>query len=327
MVSRSYRPSLNMLENRVQPGSMLSSGLDMSMLGSSLLANSLLSPALTDSSLLAQKAISQVSSSQSTPAVDLGTLTTGAQPLALNLDSPVSQGTAGLNLVPPQGATLASPGSIGVHQLGGNGQHPLIPGDTLWYSGDFDGVNGLANEENTLVTDARTYDNFTISDPNGWDVDTLFSHNLMSFYNRPADGANWEIRTGVSSGNGGTLVGHDTGVPDTQTFTTGEGFGFIEFETAVPVAVHLDPGTYWLNVVPVGHGTGRSFNSTTSGLNGIGSALDHKSFWDSTTFGQNFAPAAGALGLSQADFSVGVGGVVTGAVGGHGGHHIDGQPL
>ena len=34
--------------------------------------------------------------------------------------------------------------------------------------------------------------------------------------------------------------------------------------------MNLAPGTYWLNFVPIGNGTGRSLNTTTSGTNCVG---------------------------------------------------------
>jgi hypothetical protein len=47
---------------------------------------------------------------------------------------------------------------------------------------------------------------------------------------------------------------------------------------------------YWLNVTPVGNGTGRSFNSTTSGANCVGTPCgnDQNAFFNSTSFGAYF---------------------------------------
>jgi hypothetical protein len=59
---------------------------------------------------------------------------------------------------------------------------------------------------------------------------------------------------------------------------------------------------YWLNVTPVGNGTGRSFNSTTSGTNCVGTPCgnDGNSFFNSTYMGVYFE------GPSSTDFSNGV---------------------
>ena len=36
------------------------------------------------------------------------------------------------------------------------------PSGILWYNGDLNNINGLANEVNTAVTDAHVYDNFVV---------------------------------------------------------------------------------------------------------------------------------------------------------------------
>src|SRR5713101_7639316 len=78
------------------------------------------------------------------------------------------------------------------------------PPGSLWYNGDFNYVNGLANERNTLVTQAAVYDDFDVTAPLGWHVTAVFSDNLFS--SMTVTGADWEIRTGVSEGNAGTLI-------------------------------------------------------------------------------------------------------------------------
>jgi hypothetical protein len=60
----------------------------------------------------------------------------------------------------------------------------------LWYNGDFNGVNGLANERNTLVTQAAVYDDFNVTAPLGWNVTAVFSDNLP---NTTITAADWEI--------------------------------------------------------------------------------------------------------------------------------------
>ena len=55
-----------------------------------------------------------------------------------------------------------------------------LPVGTLWYNGDFDGVNGLANEQDTSLGSgqyAHTYDDFNVPAP-GWTVGSVFSNNL-----------------------------------------------------------------------------------------------------------------------------------------------------
>jgi hypothetical protein len=66
----------------------------------------------------------------------------------------------------------------------------------------------------------------------------------------------------------------------------------------------------WLNVTPVGNGKGRSFDSTTSGTNCVGTPCgnDQNAFFNSTFFGAYFMSTAneGVPG----DFSNGVIGTV-----------------
>jgi hypothetical protein len=76
------------------------------------------------------------------------------------------------------------------------------PPGSLWYNGDFNDVNGLANERNTAITYAAVYDDFDVTAPLGWNVTAVFSDNLASTI---VTGADWEIRIGVSEGNGGTF--------------------------------------------------------------------------------------------------------------------------
>jgi hypothetical protein len=178
-------------------------------------------------------------------------------------------------------ALFATSALVALH-TSANAQAP--PG-SLWYNGDFNYVNGLSNERNTLVSQAGVYDDFNVTPPPGWNVTAVFSNNLL---NTVVTGADWEIRTGVSEGNGGTLIASGTTNSPTVVATGRSGFGYTEFMVEVtglnvflpmlPVGQH-----YWLNVTPVGNGTGRSFNSTTSGANCVGTPCgnDMNAFFNS----------------------------------------------
>src|SRR5262249_45561472 len=148
---------------------------------------------------------------------------------------------------------------------------------------------------------ARIYDDFNVPAP-GWHIDTVWSDDLMS---TTATTAHWEIRSGVSSGNGGLLIASGDNAA-TQTPTGRTGFGYTEYMVEVTgLSIDLAPGTYWLSVTPVDSGRGRSFDSTTSGTNAVGTppGNNDNSFFDSTFFGANFAPASSYVGTSPADFS------------------------
>jgi PEP-CTERM motif len=174
---------------------------------------------------------------------------------------------------------------------------------TLWYNGDFNGADGLSNEQNTDIDYGYTYDNFQV-DGSGWTITSIWSNNLMSFR---TDQAYWEIRSGVSLGDGGTLVASGTSAA-TQTATGRSGFGLDEYEILVSgLNIALGPGEYWLMVAPIDSGAGRSFVSTTSNANGVGTFLLDGSFFTSGFFGANFAAASDFVG-APADFSMGVAG-------------------
>ena len=74
--------------------------------------------------------------------------------------------------------------------------------------------------------------------------------------------------------------------------------------------IHLAPGTYFLNVTPVGNGLGRSFDSDTSGLNCVGTPCGNNgnAFFDSNFGGAQ--PNGPCRQGQPGDFSMGVIGAV-----------------
>jgi hypothetical protein len=183
--------------------------------------------------------------------------------------------------------------------------------DALWYNGDFNGRSGLSQERNTSVKDGRTYDDFNVTGP-GWNISSVWSNDLVNTdVILRSHSAHWEIRSGVSAGNGGSLIASGDS-PATLTPTGRSGFGLTEYTVEVSgLSVTLTPGTYWLSVAPIDDGTGRSFDSTTSGANAVGTPPGNNgnSFFDSTTFNANFEPTSNIFG-GPTDFSMGVGGSV-----------------
>jgi hypothetical protein len=179
----------------------------------------------------------------------------------------------------------------------------------LFYAGDFDPNNdnsvGLSNESDAHVFGnpygAATYQNFNVSGA-GWNVTGLYTNNLSSL--NPATGY-WEIRQGLSDGNGGTLLASGTGAV-TQTPTGRFGLGLAEYNDLVSgLNLTLTPGLYWMAVVPQDpNGPGRSYNTNTFGLNQVGSELSNEQFWNSPFAGTYFTNQ-GFQGIIQA-FSAGV---------------------
>jgi hypothetical protein len=173
------------------------------------------------------------------------------------------------------------------------------PPGSLWYNGDFNGVNGLANERNTAVTQAAVYDDFDVTAPLGWNVTAVFSDNLLIINPSNITSADWEIRTGISEGNAGTLVANGTTNSPIVTLISQGCFQNCEYRVEVPalnVFLPMLPSGqhYWLNVTPAGNGTGRSFNSTTSGANCVGTPCgnNQNAFFNSSYFGTDFTSTA-----------------------------------
>jgi PEP-CTERM motif len=192
---------------------------------------------------------------------------------------------------------------------------PVARGDvTLFYGGDFDPNNGNANglfNGNNINATAQTYQNFIVPAGQTWTIDRMWSNNLTdgTLYST----ADWSIRSGVSEGNGGTVIASATGVAATDTATGRSGFGLTEDTIQVTgLSVTLGPGTYWMQVTPDGSGSGLSYNSNTFGLNSVGSSVSDQQYFNSTTFGSNFTNADNE-GVFP-NFSNGVAGSLGGAV-------------
>jgi hypothetical protein len=169
------------------------------------------------------------------------------------------------------------------------------PSGCLFYGGDFDAsnsnANGLANENDAIVGGspygAATYQNFVTSQT--WNVTGLFTNNLSSIV--PTNGY-WEIRSGVSEGNGGILIASGTGAM-TNIATGRSAFGYTEYHNEVDgLNLTLSQGMYWEAVVPVCTTcVGRSFNSNSlEGLNAVGTQVSDDQFWNSALF-TNFTNA------------------------------------
>jgi hypothetical protein len=184
------------------------------------------------------------------------------------------------------------------------------PPGSLWYNGDLiDVADSLANGRNFAFTQAAVYDDFDVTAPAGWNVTAVFSDNLAT---PVITGADWEIRTGISEGDGGTLVASGTTNSPVVTPTGRSGGGYNEFMvevTGLNVFLPMLPAGqhYWLNVTPVGNGgTSGSFNSATRGTNCVGTPCgnDLNAFFNSTYYGYYFTSTTNLQ--RDDDFSNGV---------------------
>ena len=180
----------------------------------------------------------------------------------------------------------------------------LPSGNIGWYNGDWQPrIPSYSNWYASSQQFRRTYDDFIVP-AGGWTITSVFEHADM-----PAvvTQASWEIRSGVSSGNGGCVVA--SGISNaamTQIEPVGDGT-YIFLLQVTGLSVQLAPGRYWLNVAPITSNT-LTYVAATLGLNAIGNppGNDAQSFYNSTT-GSNFVPAqASGSGGTSSDFSFGV---------------------
>ena len=193
-----------------------------------------------------------------------------------------------------------------------------LPG-SLWYNGDRNHTNGLANERDDSLgfgLYAHVFDDFNVPAGQTWTVTSLYSNNYNNYIESggTTTAVEWSIRQGITNGNGGTLIAGGTAGPGNFAFffkDTGD-FGFSEYTAqALNLNITLSGGTtgatYFLNVTPVGNGFGRSFDSDTSGLNCVGTPCGNNgnAFFDS-----NEGSGSHYGGPINTDFSMGVIGTV-----------------
>ena len=179
-----------------------------------------------------------------------------------------------------------------------------------FYGGQFDPfnpyANGLANQNTANFGGdpygAAVYQNFYAESP--ITVTGLFTNNLSNF--NPTSGY-WEIRSGVSEDNGGTLIASGTGA--VTNAPTGRGFnGLAEYTNAVSgLSVKLATNQYWFAVVPVCTTcSGEAFNTNTFGLYSIGKSDLNEEYFTSPS-GPYFTNANNLTPLKQfPTFSSGV---------------------
>ena len=124
------------------------------------------------------------------------------------------------------------------------------------------------------------YQNFIVPAGQTWTIDRLWSNDLTD--GTPYSTADWSISSGLSEGNGGTLLYSGSGAASSYTLTGRSGFGYNEYTVQVSgLSITLSAGTYWMSVTPDGSGSGISYNSNTFGLNAVGSSISDQQFLDS----------------------------------------------
>lgn len=124
----------------------------------------------------------------------------------------------------------------------------------LFYAGDFGpkstNVNGLANEEDLIVSYSAVLVPFDVPKTQQWTVTGLFTNDFSTVNALDPKQAAWSISTGVTQGSCGTQT--VSGNSRASFKPTGRSaFGENEYTTLVKIkAADLKPGRYWLTAIP-----------------------------------------------------------------------------
>lgn len=191
-------------------------------------------------------------------------------------------------------------------------------GKCLFYGGDFNAdnlqANALPNETDIVVAaggstpnyGAAVFGNFEVTAGQTWSVTGLFSNVLSTASGVSPKQAYWEIRSGLSMGNAGSLVAFGTAA-DSYTPTGRSGMGLTEYTVKVFItpSVVLTSGTYFMAVIPqcytnnVNCTTARYFLSDCEDrppANKVGYQQSNDAFLNSGFFGANYEPTWGTTG-------------------------------
>lgn len=181
------------------------------------------------------------------------------------------------------------------------GNAPALCNPCLFYGGDINvndpNADGFTDENTLLISSSSTYGALNIASGHDALVNAILFNILASAAFDPST-ASYDIRTGVSEGNGGTEVTSGSGSIKIQA-TGNVPFGFTEYTIGVAVnpPITLTGGqTYWFNVTPNctdgaidgSCSVGRFFvSNTTQGTNNVRGTLQplNQMFLNSVGFG------------------------------------------
>jgi hypothetical protein len=202
----------------------------------------------------------------------------------------------------------------GGQQFVGQGVPPSLCDPCLFYGGDLNpsdlNAAGLSDENTLLISGSSTYGAFS---PTTTITVTGIVINVQADANFDPVTGSYDIRSGVSEGNGGTSLASGTG--STAVAATGRNFfGLNEYTVAIQLSAPLvlSPGEYWFNLTPnCTNGAvdgscsdGRFFiSNTTQQTNRVGPADGqpaHEAFLNSAFFGFTWADwCDSAFGLNS----------------------------
>jgi hypothetical protein len=179
----------------------------------------------------------------------------------------------------------------------------------LWYNGDFNSVDALWNTNGGALGNGYIYEDFVVPAGDTWTITGMFADVVTTMPTFAQ--ATWEIRSGMSVGNGGMVVASGTSA---ATLTPGSNpFGLNRFLTEINVSTMLSAGTYWINVAPIDTANSNAtYVGTTVGANAVGTPAGNNlnNFWQLPSLGLNYATPA-SQGLPY-DFSYGIRGTIGG---------------
>jgi hypothetical protein len=218
---------------------------------------------------------------------------------------------AATNKLSPSQHLAGSP--TGAPPTAGNGIPPVLCDPCLFYSGDLNpsdlNAAGFSDENTLLIGGSATYGAFS---PTKTVTVTGVLVNVQADANFDPLTASYDIRSGVSEGNGGTSLASGT-ANATVTATGRNFFGLNEYTIAVQISAPLvlNPGAYWVNLTPNctngavdgSCSNGRFFvSNTTQKTNNISGQYQpaHEAFFNSAFFAFTWANWCDAsLGLNS----------------------------
>lgn len=173
-----------------------------------------------------------------------------------------------------------------------------------WYNGDWQsGIPSRADWYASAQLFSREYDDFVVP-AGGWVIVGVFAH--LDMNSTGVTQASWEIRSGMSAGNGGALLASGISpATQIQTEILGDGTSIYLLEVD-GLSVQLAPGTYWLSVTPITANT-KTYLCFTIGRNAIGEPPGNDGQAFSAEPG-SFSAAVQSTGTggTSGDFSLGV---------------------